>query len=151
MDPSLQPNSNEDSTPHPPCRLKLSSLSLSVFSGPCWPSLLTHHAHVRIRLRVRVCVRAGCMTGLVRYLDNPTVEVASMAARTIWLLSTCPGNRPALLAQAGLFDRLVRVYRIPYHDWYQCRGWALLECSAGCCVSWPLSRTWGPTSSPAPS
>jgi hypothetical protein len=59
-----------------------------------------------------VCVRAraGCMTGLVRYLDNPTVEVASMAARTIWLLSTCPGNRPALLAQAGLFDRLVRVY-----------------------------------------
>jgi hypothetical protein len=56
------------------------------------------------------------MTGLVRYLDNPTVEVASMAARTIWLLSTCPGNRPALLAQAGLFDRLVRVYRMHYHD-----------------------------------
>jgi hypothetical protein len=47
------------------------------------------------------------MTGLVRYLDNPAVEVASMAARTIWLLSTCPGNRPALLAQPGLFDRLV--------------------------------------------
>lgn len=48
------------------------------------------------------------MSGLIGYLDSATPEVAGMAARTIWLLSTSPANRPALMAQPGLFEKLVR-------------------------------------------
>ena len=50
---------------------------------------------------------AGCMAGLVRYLDSDAAEVASMAARAFWYLSNTPGNRPALMKQAGLYDKLV--------------------------------------------
>ena len=67
-----------------------------------------NHGHVLFTVHL-----TGCMSGLVRYLDNPAVEVASRAARTIWLLSSSPSNKAALLAQPGLFDKLVSSTHVP--------------------------------------
>jgi hypothetical protein len=56
------------------------------------------------------------MSGLVAYLDNACVEIVSMSARTIWFLSQSPSNRPLLMAQPGLFEKLVRAasYWVPF-------------------------------------
>ena len=56
---------------------------------------------------------AGCMAGLVSYLEHEDIDVVLMSARTLQFLASHPNNKKAMRDFQSLVPTLVKIYTRP--------------------------------------